>query len=142
MLALALVPALYLSSRWLAALPGLVVEHWGPREALRKSWQLTKGQVRRCLGYSLLLFLLNFLVLTLPFLLIQWVIVIVVPSGEVTLANTLSSAASAFAGIFWQPLYAAALVLFYYDLRVRREGYDLALRVGQLAATTPGEAGA
>jgi hypothetical protein len=37
-------------------------------------------------------------------------------------------------GVLWQPINVAAIVLLYYDLRVRKEGYDLALRVDQLEA--------
>jgi hypothetical protein len=65
-LGLLFLPALYLSARWIVAVPGLVAQRWGPVEALRRSWALTKGQVLRCAGYLILLWILGFVVVTLP----------------------------------------------------------------------------
>ena len=44
--------------------------------------------------------------------------------------------------IVWLPLQAAAMVLLYYDLRVRHESYDLTLRVARLEEGLGESAGA
>lgn len=38
--------------------------------------------------------------------------------------------------IIWMPLQLIATVIFYFDLRVRNEGYDIAMRVEQFEADT------
>ncbi|MEZ4663216.1 MAG: hypothetical protein R2911_37190 [Caldilineaceae bacterium] len=42
---------------------------------------------------------------------------------------------SALFSVIWQPFLVGAIVLFYYDLRIRK-GYDLELRVQQLEAAS------
>ena len=138
---LALLPTFYLMARWVAAVPGLVEQQWGPIEALQKSWALTKGQTWRCLGYVLLLGLLYGVI---------YVGLISVAVSSAALVYQTSQAASvaiyaavsAVLPVLWQPLSTAAFVLLYYDLRVRQEGYDLNLRVQQLEAEIQPAAGA
>jgi membrane-anchored glycerophosphoryl diester phosphodiesterase (GDPDase) len=129
-----LLPFLYLSSRWIAAAPGLMVQDYGATEALRRSWQLSRGQVWRCMGYRVLLVLLMGLVITAPLTILQQVMLIVLPTSAVGVVTALSTALSAIVNVVWQPFYVGALVLLYFDLRVRQEGYDLALQVEQLEA--------
>jgi len=52
--------------------------------------------------------------------------------------NPLSMIAGGLSGAFAGPFYAIALVLIYYDVRVRKEGYDLQLMVEALEDTAPG----
>lgn len=127
-------PALYLSARWIAAVPGLVAQRWGPVEALRRSWALTKGQVLRCAGYLILLWFLSFIVVTLPTMLIQQLLFAVMGLEAFDWATGVSSGLGTIGSVLWQPLAATAVVLLYYDLRVRKESYDLALRVERLEA--------
>jgi hypothetical protein len=49
-------------------------------------------------------------------------------------ATGVSSGLGIIGGVLWAPLAAVAVVLLYYDLRVRKESYDLALRVERLEA--------
>jgi hypothetical protein len=53
-------------------------------------------------------------------------------SGSVVLAVLIVSLASAVASILTQPFHAAVTTVLYYDLRVRHEGYDVALLAEQL----------
>ncbi len=50
---------------------------------------------------------------------------------------SLSGLADGIFRILWEPRFAAAAVMLYYDLRTRHHGYDLALRVTQLEAAIP-----
>jgi hypothetical protein len=47
-------------------------------------------------------------------------------------ATGLSTALGQLVTIVWLPLQVVAMVLLYYDLRVRAESYDLALQIEQL----------
>ncbi|CAN5482012.1 hypothetical protein BH10CHL1_BH10CHL1_45690 [soil metagenome] len=132
-LLLMITPLVYLGGRWVVATPGLIEQRWGPVEALRNSWALTKGQVRRCVLYVALIYVLYFVVygmlngLAYAALAATWV---AAPKAGMVVF----SAVNAILPVLWQPLASAAFVMLYYDLRVRQEGYDLNLRVQQLEA--------
>ena len=134
---LALIPMLYLSARWIAAIPALVHQGSGPLGALGRSWSLTRRQVLRCFGYALLLFLLGQVVTTVLGFLLQIPVSVFAPES---VAGMLSGAAGAVGQVLWLPIQAIAAVILYFDLRTRKEGYDLALRVAQLeeAGRPPG----
>jgi hypothetical protein len=125
------VPMLYLSARWLAAMPALVNEELGPIKALQRSWVLTKGRVRRAMGLLILLYILE-VVVNFPLGLVQQLFLIVQPRPD--LFFPFSSLVSFGAVLIWQPFYAVALVVIYLDLRVRSESLDLDARLAQLEA--------
>lgn len=126
-------PFFYLTARWVAATPGLVDQTWGPIEALEKSWALTKGQTWRCIGYVLLLGLLYGIVYV-GLISVAFSSAALVYRTSTTASIAIYAAVNAILPVLWQPLSTAAIVLLYYDLRVRQEGYDLNLRVQELEA--------
>jgi hypothetical protein len=63
----------------------------------------------------------------------QQIAVILMPS-QLALITVISTSVSYLLNLFYQPFYATGIVLFYYDLRVRAEAYDVALRVAALEA--------
>ncbi|MGL4648658.1 MAG: hypothetical protein ACRC1H_04565, partial [Caldilineaceae bacterium] len=128
-------PLVYLYLRWFVATPALVDQHAGPVESLRISWRLTKGGAARVLGYGLLLYILSSVVVTLPLMLLQWgTLIFATTTGYLAALSAVTILVGAVFNILWQPLFAIALVLLYFDLRVRRESYDLTLRVAALEA--------
>lgn len=130
LLALIAVPVLYLSARWIVAVPALVNEGLGPIAALRRSWQLTVRNVWRSVFYLVLLFILSSLVVSVPLTVIQQVLMLLPIGTDIAIA--MSTAIGSLFNVIWQPLYATGLVLLYFDLRVRRESYDVELQVTQL----------
>lgn len=131
---LVLTPTIYFAARWIVAMPVLLDGEWRAREALRRSWALTQGQIWRVIGYSVLLWVLGFLFVSLPVILAQTATAALVLSEQQFLAVALSAAVSTLFSVLWVPLNTSALVLLYYDLRVRKESYDLDLRIDQMAA--------
>jgi hypothetical protein len=131
-LLIAFVPTIYFSARWIVATPILLAEGLGALDALRRSWALTKKHVWRAVGYLILLYLITFVVISLPVGLFQQIILIILPTSGIGLATAISTALSSAITVVWTPFYTCAVVLLYYDLRVRVEGYDLDLRVQQL----------
>ena len=136
---LILIPTLYYASRWIVAVPVLLDGEWRAREALRRSWALTQGQVWRVVGYSVLLGLLSLLIVSLPVILAQMATAALFMADMTFLAVALSTAVSGIFSILWVPFNSSALVLLYYDLRVRKESYDLDLRIDQMAAAVEKE---
>ena len=135
LLVLTLVPAIfYLMARWIVTLPLIVAEECGPIEALKRSWALTEGMVWRSIGFSLLTSLLGMVVTGLPTLTIGTVLGLTLGDSLAAIGYGVTNAAGTVAAILWSPIAVALTVFYYYDLRVRREGYDLSLRVDQAAS--------
>jgi hypothetical protein len=142
---LALIPcigwfgAIYVALR-LAVLPQVVVlESRGPIEGMRRTWELAEGHLLRLLGMSVVAF---GVVSVISFGVGQ-----VADTGVVLAAGPLGlsppvrylvqSGVASVVQIILQPITAIALTLFYYDLRIRREGLDLSLRAQRIAAEAP-----
>ncbi len=125
-------PMLLLFTRWLVAQPALVAEGLGAGASLGRSWRLTSRLFWRCLGFALLIYLLGVLIMLWPVLLELAPLFGFVP--PLWLSSAALPLLTAVLTILWLPLSSAAYMLFYYDLRVRTEGYDLAQRVDQLVA--------
>jgi hypothetical protein len=133
LLVLLLAPTAYFMGRWVAAVPTLLIEGMGPVTALQRSWALTKGRVWRALIFIVLLTLISAIVIGLPVVFMQQIAIILMPS-QLALITVISTSVSYLLNLFYQPFYATGIVLFYYDLRVRAEAYDVALRVAALEA--------
>ncbi len=129
--AIVLLPGTYFLARWVVAVPGLLDQRWGAIESLRQSWQLTRGRFWRAFGYLLLLYVLSIVVISLPQGIIQQILALVFLDNFV-ISVGLSTVVGSLFTVLWPPLLTAAIVLLYFDLRVRGESYDLDLRVQQL----------
>jgi hypothetical protein len=129
---LLLLPFAYLSARWLIAPVVVLVERCGPTSALSRSWRLTAGSFWRLFGLLVLLVILNSVVLGLPLTLLQFLTIAVMTPQIVGVLNGVLTGVSYLVSILWYPFLALTLLLVYYDLRVRKENYDLLLRIQAL----------
>ena len=116
---------IYLSSRWLVAQAALMVEETGPLDSLGRSWQLSQGFVMRTVGYTFLLAIAMGLVGGLTGQLIEFALVRLLPAIDTSSRLGLSSTITYLLSILTTPFYICAVVLYYFDLRVRKEKYDL-----------------
>lgn len=112
----------------------IVLEHLGGVDGLRRSWNLVRGSFWRVLGINFVLGLLVGLIAQGPSFaisiganLLPWPMV----------GFVLNIAAQSIIQILILPIEFAALTLLYYDLRIRKEGFDLQLLAQQLAPTPP-----
>lgn len=120
---------IYIYVRWAVGYVALIVEGAGPIQCLRRSWELTRSAWWHTfvvvfaggLIFGILSFLLSS-VLTLPAVLLTLLI------GESVITVALGSIAGAVSNVVLLPLSTAYLVVLYYELRARNEGYDLAQR--------------
>ncbi|MFN3334708.1 MAG: glycerophosphoryl diester phosphodiesterase membrane domain-containing protein, partial [Caldilinea sp.] len=129
---LLLLPFAYLSARWLVAPVVVLVERCGPTGALKRSWRLTEGSFWRLFGLLVLLVILNGVVLGLPLTLLQFLTLAVSTPQLMGVLNGVLTGVSYLVSILWYPFMALTLLLVYYDLRVRKENYDLLLRIQAL----------
>lgn len=141
----ATVLAVWVAIRWSLVVPVVVLEGTGPSGSLGRSWRLVRGSWWRVFG---ILLLIQFIVglaselIQAPFGLGSGLGNVFGPhgSGGVSIMGViLSGVGVIIAGAVTAPLLAGGVVLLYIDLRMRREGMDIALRSAAGDARPPGE---
>ncbi len=127
-----LFPGIYVMLRTFAIIPVVVLEERPAGESFRRSWDLAKGEVWKILGTMLLAWLI-FMVLYM--LLVFTVGVVAGLVGSVNERMTSVVVAVLLALVY--PITGVVTTLLYYDIRVRREGYDLELMAREAPAPVP-----
>ena len=116
--------------------PVVILEKCGASAALRRAWELARQRFWWFLGLTGVLYLLN-LVLVGPMLLISSALGgILTNTGmgnldmtTLTMLNAaLQSLLTMLVTILYYPLQLTVIILAYFDLRIRHEGFDLALQ--------------
>ena len=125
-----IVATAYLGCSWLVAPVVVVVEKMGPVSALGRAWRLSAGHRWRIFGIQILLFILN-LVLSL---LIGGLFGGVTAAsgqtgtpGQFGVTSVVQTVVNLASTIIWAPVEWIAFTVLYYDLRVRKEAFDLQL---------------
>jgi hypothetical protein len=102
-----------------------VVENLKARAALRRSIDLSKGSRGRIFLLGLLIFVIQFglAMLTQAF----FIVALINQPGHILPAwmQALQQIVGFFTNTFLGPIWATGIALFYFDQRVRREGYDI-----------------
>lgn len=125
--------AIYFGTAWALSLQALLLEGLGIRRAMGRSRSLVRGSWWRVLGITLLLSILVAVIqmaFSLPGGILQGVAQFSNPSGSGTafaLASVISALMGTAAQVIAGPIWYCGLVLLYYDLRIRKEGFDLEL---------------
>jgi hypothetical protein len=132
---LALIAYLYLTLRLLTVPQVVVLEDRGPRDALARAWSLMHGHMLRALGLAVLVGLVIY-VIPMGLQYVAAFALIFLPFSP-TLVLGLGSGLVGIFQIAVLPILWGAYTLFYYDLRIRKEGYDLRVQADQLAAAVP-----
>jgi hypothetical protein len=124
-LLLAAIPlAVFVGIRWTVSLPALLVEGIGPVMALSRSWYLVGGSWWRVVGILLLAALMRSVIGVAIGGVLGGIAGLVPGIGEdVRLA--LVTAATTLTGALISPIFPLVITLIYFDLRVRKEGFDL-----------------
>jgi hypothetical protein len=118
-------PGIWLGVAWAVAFPVLIAEGKRGAKALGRSFHLVQGRWWPTFGALFLAFLLQAFI----------GVVLGVPLGLVTITTDSNSlpailftmVVSVVSSVITTPFMAAVLVLIYFDLRVRKEGFDLQL---------------
>jgi hypothetical protein len=122
--------------RWALSIPASLMENLKVHRALKRSSILTKGGIGRIFVMLLLVGAVMTVIqyaIQIPMFVLLWK-----SRGVPTLTTQIvASFGSFFSGSFVLPIYSIALTLFYYDQRIRKEGYDVEWLMEQ-AAVIPG----
>jgi hypothetical protein len=126
-----------MSLRYSLAIPASVVENTKARVAIRRSIELAKGSWGRIFLLALLVGIikLGLVVLTQFFVFVAAFKHLGQPLGPGILA--LSQIIGFFTNSFLGPIWATGITLFYYDQRVRKEGYDIEWMMQAAGLTVP-----
>ncbi len=126
-----LVGTVYVLASALVAPIVATVEGVGPLAALRRSWSLSQGNRWRVLGLQILLGILNAVISVL----LSTIFLAGFVSDPIVRA-ILQQVANVAATIAWAPIEWGTFTVLYYDLRVRREAFDLQLAAEALPRAT------
>ena len=135
----AIIYAIWMALRYSLAIPASVVENLKAREAIRRSIELTRGARWR-------IFVLGLLVAVIQIGLIGitqfiFIVMAVKDIAHHTLLPVWLQITQQFVSFlttsFIGPMWATGLTLFYYDQRIRKEGFDIEWMMQAAGLTVP-----
>lgn len=122
----ALLFSLFLDTRWSFWTQAIVIEKYNSTGGLGRSWKLVKGTFWRVLGFIIILSIIVSAFSLGPIGALS-VATVFLPSPILRLI--LPSVASSAIVIIMTPLQYTTLTVLYYDLRIRKEGFDLQMQM-------------
>jgi len=134
-----IVPGIYLMCRLLTCVPAALLEDLGARDSLERSFALTKDNAGRAFAIYLLYFAMLYgimMLFTVPSAILMAVMVAKDPS-MVWVMTALVQVGSFVAQTVVGPFLLIATAVFYYDLRVRKEAFDLQMMMNPEGVTVP-----
>jgi uncharacterized membrane protein len=134
----AIIYAVWMAIRYSLAVPASVVENLKARKALRRSVELTKGSRGRIFVLGLLIAVIDIgLVGITQLFFIVAMFKAAKNHGQVPVWMQVAQQIMGFlTNSFIGPMFATGLTLFYYDQRIRKEGFDIEWMM-QAAGLTP-----
>jgi hypothetical protein len=118
----ALIPALIvIYVRTVVAVPAIVLERVSGWHGLQRSWRLISGRFWPTFGRMLLLALIASIISSVIAAIFE------IPGAALAPSNTFvfDQVASAVAAVFVGPITYIGVTLLYYDIRIRKEGFDI-----------------
>ena len=126
-LILLIVPGIFIACRLFVSVPVLLIEGRGPRDSLSRSWDLTQGAA----GRAFVIFLLYMvIVIGLAILLVSPFSALAIFAGlknpeMVSFWTFMADLGNRISSTLVSPVLLIASSVFYFDLRVRKEAFDL-----------------
>jgi hypothetical protein len=139
---LLIIPGFYVACRLLTCVPAALLEDLGPRASLERSFSLTKDYAGRAFVIYLLYFVLAYaaaFLFTFPF---GVAIALSAKNPEaVRMWFALSHVGEFIGEVLVSPILTIATAVFYFDLRVRKEAFDLQFMMNPGGPIAPGAPG-
>jgi hypothetical protein len=135
---LLIIPGIYMACRLCVCIPAALLENLGPRESLERSFRLTKDNA----GRAFLILLLYGVILYAALFLVDIPMMIGVASVAhdpvmVRVWTALMQVGNFIASVLVTPVFTIAASIFYFDLRVRKEAFDLQMMMNPQAVGVP-----
>ncbi len=139
---LLIIPGIYVACRLLVCVPAALLEDLGARNSLERSWHLTEDNA----GRSFLIYLLYAAILygIMMVFVVPFTVMMAMSAKDPTMMRTsliLVQIGSFAAEVLVTPFLLIATSVFYYDLRVKKEAFDLQMMLDPTnVASVPGAA--
>ena len=137
-----IIPGIYLACRLVTCVPAALLEDLGPRASLERSFRLTKDNAWRSFVIFFLYFILLYgaiMLLMFPFAMMAGLSAKDPSAMRMWLA--LAQVGNVAAAVLVGPFLTIATAVFYYDLRVRKEAFDLQVMMNPGGNISSGTAG-
>ncbi len=141
-LILLVIPGIYVACRLLICVAVALIENKGPRDSLSRSWELTRDNAGGAFVILLLWVVIAYAALglfALPFS-IPLALSIRNP-GMLQFWTALVQVGSTIATVLTRPVLLIATSIFYYDLRVRKEAFDIQFMMNPESQRSPNASG-
>jgi len=136
-LILFIIPGIYVACRLITCVPAALLENLGPRDSLGRSFALTKDSAGRAFVIYLLYgALLYGAVLLLEFPFLFGVALSQKDPAMLRVWMSLMQVGSFLGTVLVTPILTIASTVFYYDLRVRKEAFDLQIMMNPAGTGT------
>lgn len=125
--------------------PAVVLEKQRARAAVRRAWDLSRRRFWPVVGFVSVLFILSMIFTVTPSLLVSFMVgqgVDPFATGfaeQQMISTVVSSLATLVISLIFLPFQLSAMTLLYFDLRIRTEGFDLALLARSVDLPEPQE---
>ena len=136
---LCVVPGVIFSLWFALTAPSIVIENRRATQGMARSKDLASGNLGRIFLVFLVVFLIS-VAFSFVFGAGSQVLAMTLFAGNPMAAVAVRQLFEMIPAILVMPVGAAASVLLYYDLRIRKEGFDLELLAERLGAEAPGPA--
>jgi hypothetical protein len=133
---LLIVASLFIYVRLLFATQAIVLEDQGPLEGLKRSWRLVGQSFWRTLGSVFLVFVFAYIILVIVHLPVLAVVALTgIMFNDIALYQTINVLVSYLLMVLILPFQFTIFTLLYYDLRIRKEGYDIEMQAQRATLT-------
>lgn len=136
-LILLIIPGIWLACRLIVCVPAALLEDLGARDSLERSYRLTEGSAGRAFVIYLIYFVIAMIAASLfafPFDFMVGLSTVRHPES-VRMWLALAQVGNTIGETLITPILLIATAVFYYDLRVRKEAFDLQVMMNPGAAT-------
>jgi hypothetical protein len=131
---LCLAPGIWLYVAWVVAVPALLVEGDRGTKALTRSFRLVRGRWWPTCGALLVALVIT---IAVSIALTLFTVPLFLSDASYTTTQVASAIARGIAVILTTPFSAAVAAIIYFELRVRKEGFDLALMAQRIGVEPP-----
>jgi len=133
-----IIPGIYVACRLITCLPAALLEDLGARESLSRSFALTKDNAGRAFGiYVIYLVMLYAIIMVFTFPSLFLTAMLAKDPSMAWISLALVQAGTFVAGTLVGPFFLIATSVFYYDLRVRKEAFDLQMMMNPSGTVAP-----
>jgi hypothetical protein len=121
--------------------PAVVLEKQAVIDAIRRAWSLARRRFWPLLGYVFILYLFSWIVVNGPAAIVNVLLVQAFQSfGDSTMQLVITTIIQGLVqlvlALLYYPLQLTAFTLIYFDLRVRTEGFDIAVLTMETSGST------